>query len=164
MSYSISGPVVRNYVTSWVLKTEAVVADQPAREADQDRPKGGQSWPLRYLPDGRGRSLATDVRRNPVLDRPVASTTRAGMRSQGDQMREPRGETHAAIKAKRRVSALRCRQLPASIASCPRRGQFAAVRAGQGGDSDLKTARNRLIGAARGRPKKATAIAIEKVL
>src|SRR6516164_4878888 len=76
------------------------------------------------------------------LDRPVASTTRAGMRSQGDQMREPRGETHAAIQAKRRVSALRCRQLSASITSCPRRSQFAAVRAGQGDDSDLRTARN----------------------
>lgn len=38
---------------------------------------------LRDLPDGRGRSPATDVRRNPVLDRPVAGTTRAGMRGPG---------------------------------------------------------------------------------
>ena len=31
-------------------------------------------------------------------------------------MREPRGERHAAMQAKRCVSALRCRQLPPSIA------------------------------------------------
>jgi hypothetical protein len=35
----------------------AVVADQPAREADQDRRQGRQPRPLRDLPDGRGRSL-----------------------------------------------------------------------------------------------------------
>ena len=96
------------------------------------------SWdyPPRLIGDLNNSSVQSD------LDRPVASTTRAGMRSQGDQMREPRGETHAAIQAKRRVSALRCRQLPASIASCHDESQFAAVRAGQGGDSDLKTSRN----------------------
>src|SRR5271169_1234524 len=31
-----------------------VVADQPAREADQDRRKGGQPWSLGHLPAGRG--------------------------------------------------------------------------------------------------------------
>ena len=30
----------------------AVVANQPAREADQDRRQGGEPWALRHLPDG----------------------------------------------------------------------------------------------------------------
>jgi hypothetical protein len=33
----------------------AVVADQPAREADQDRREARQPWALRYVPHGRGR-------------------------------------------------------------------------------------------------------------
>ena len=50
-----------------------VVADQPAREADQDRREGRQPRPLRHLPDGRGRGAAADVRRNPVADRGTAA-------------------------------------------------------------------------------------------
>ena len=41
----------------------AVVADQPAREADQDRRQGRQPRPLRHVPDGRGCGVATDVHR-----------------------------------------------------------------------------------------------------
>jgi len=100
------------------------VADQPAREADQDRREGGEAWPLRALPDGQGRSLATDVRRNPVLDRPVAGTICAGVRARESKCAGCEGERHAAMQAKRCVSALRCRQLPAAIASCPRRGNL----------------------------------------
>jgi len=51
-----------------------VVADQPAREADQDRCQGRQPWPLRHLPNGRGRSVASDIPGNPVADRPAAGT------------------------------------------------------------------------------------------
>jgi hypothetical protein len=56
-----------------------VVADQPAREADQDRRQGRQAWRLRHLPIGRGRGVAADVRRNPVADRPTAGPARASM-------------------------------------------------------------------------------------
>src|SRR5215472_15501248 len=65
----------------------AVVADQPAREADQDRCQGRQPRPLRDLPDGRNRGATADVRRHPVADRPAAGTTCASMREQKDQMR-----------------------------------------------------------------------------
>jgi hypothetical protein len=58
-----------------------LLADQPAREANQDRRKGRHPWPLRHLPDGRGRGATTDVSGNPVADRPVAGTARASMRS-----------------------------------------------------------------------------------
>src|SRR5258707_1197275 len=39
----------------------AVVADQPAREADQDRRRGREAWPLGDVPDGRRRRAAADV-------------------------------------------------------------------------------------------------------
>jgi Kef-type K+ transport system membrane component KefB/nucleotide-binding universal stress UspA family protein len=57
-----------------------VVADQLAREADQDRSQGGPPRALRDLPDGRGRGVTTDVRRVPNADRPVAGTARATMK------------------------------------------------------------------------------------
>jgi len=59
----------------------AVVADQPAREVDQDRREGRQPRALCDLPDGRGRGVATDVRRHPVADRSAAGTAYAGMTS-----------------------------------------------------------------------------------
>ena len=39
----------------------AVVADKPAREADQDRRQGRQPWSLRHVPTGRGRRVTADV-------------------------------------------------------------------------------------------------------
>src|SRR6266852_1437172 len=66
----------------------AVVANQPAREADQDRRKGGEPWALRDLPAGRGRSAATDVRRNPVADRPAARTASASMTENWRRVRQ----------------------------------------------------------------------------
>ena len=62
---------------------ESVVADQPAREADQNRREGRQSRPIRHVPARRGRGAAPDVRRNPVADRPAAGTARASMTSAG---------------------------------------------------------------------------------
>jgi hypothetical protein len=60
-----------------------VVADQPQGEADQDRREGRQPRPLCDLPDGRGRGTATDVRRDPVADRPPARAVSTGMRASG---------------------------------------------------------------------------------
>src|SRR5271168_1491951 len=57
----------------------AVVADQPAREADQDRRQGRQPRALRYVSDGRSRGAAADVPGNPVADRPTADTARPSM-------------------------------------------------------------------------------------
>src|ERR1700730_14241204 len=79
----------------------AVVTDQPAREADQDRCQDRQPWPLRHFPNGRGRSVAADVPGNPVADRPAAGTARTSMRSAGAQMRE----TTAEVRLQSRPSA-----------------------------------------------------------
>jgi hypothetical protein len=46
--------------------------------ADQDRREGRQPRTLRDVPDGRGRGIATDVRRHLVVDRPAGSATRSG--------------------------------------------------------------------------------------
>ena len=42
----------------------------------QSRCEGHQPRPLRHLPDGRRRGVATDVRRHPIVDRPAAGTAR----------------------------------------------------------------------------------------
>jgi hypothetical protein len=65
-----------------------VVADQLAREADQDRRQGGQPWPLRDVPSGRGRSSAADVRGYPDADCPAAGAVRTGMKGRRDRMRQ----------------------------------------------------------------------------
>jgi hypothetical protein len=71
----------------------AVVADQPAREADQDRCQGRQPWPLCHVPDGRGRGVAADVRGNPVVDRPAAGAACTGMKGiQGRKAQITMGE------------------------------------------------------------------------
>ncbi len=56
-----------------------VVADQLAGEADQDWRQGGQPRALRYVSDGRGRGVATDVAGNSVADRPAPNTARPTM-------------------------------------------------------------------------------------
>jgi len=66
----------------------AVVADQPAREADQDRRQGRQPWPLHCLPDGRGRGAAADVSGNPIADRPAPGAVGPGMTGRSAQMRQ----------------------------------------------------------------------------
>jgi len=42
-----------------------------------DRCQGGEPWPLRNLPTGRGRGIATDTRGHPVSDRPAEGAARA---------------------------------------------------------------------------------------
>jgi len=109
----------------------AVVADQPAREANQDRREGRQPWPLRQLPAGRGRSVTTDVPGNLVADRPIAGAARASMRSTGIRRDKRRQQKCASKQAKLRVSAPRRRQLIGStlavhavaIYRCPRRAK-----------------------------------------
>ena len=63
----------------------AVVVDQPARKADQDRRESRQPRALYHIPDGRGSCAARDVRRHPVANRPAPGTTRARMRGQRHQ-------------------------------------------------------------------------------
>src|SRR6266850_6398694 len=61
----------------------AVVVDQLAREADQDRREGRPPRSLRDVPVGRGRGVAADVSTNPVAHRPVAGITSASMIAPG---------------------------------------------------------------------------------
>jgi hypothetical protein len=63
-------------------------ANQPARKADQDRRQGRQPRPIRHVPAGRGRGVATDVRGYPDAHRPAAGTTCAGVRSAGADVRQ----------------------------------------------------------------------------
>jgi len=51
------------------------------RRADPLVGEGRQPRPLRHLPAGRGRGIATDVRRDPVADRPVAGAARTSMKA-----------------------------------------------------------------------------------
>ena len=57
-----------------------VVAEQPTREADQDRRQGRQPWPLRHVPDGRGGGATADVLRDPDAHHPVAGAARSSMK------------------------------------------------------------------------------------
>jgi hypothetical protein len=81
----------------------AVVVDQPAREADQDRRQGRQPRSLRHVPDGRGRGAAAEVCRNPVADRSVTSAARAGMTGDRDRYYRRRRQRCALFTEKRRV-------------------------------------------------------------
>ena len=66
----------------------AVVADQPAREADQDRRQGHEPRPLRHLPIGRGHGVAADVPGNLDADRPTAVTAGASVTGKWDRIRQ----------------------------------------------------------------------------
>src|ERR1019366_2590629 len=53
---------------------QAVVADQPAGETREDRRQGRAPWPLRYLPDGRGRDAEEIVPGDSAADRGTTAT------------------------------------------------------------------------------------------
>ena len=65
----------------------ALVADDAAREAGQDRCQGRAPWPLRRLPAGRGGGAPSPVRRDPASDRSAQTRAAPGMR--GAAMRGP---------------------------------------------------------------------------
>jgi hypothetical protein len=116
----------------------AVVADQPAREADQDQRQGRQPQPLRDLPDGRGRVVAADVRRHPVADRRAAGTACAGMSGAGSCAPDIGGEV-CLDASKRGVQRWAAGQSAAFISSCPLRRRFLLAQAIHRRDPDLET-------------------------
>jgi hypothetical protein len=61
----------------------AVVADQSAGEADQDRCQGRQPRPPRYVPNGRGRGIAADVQRHPDAYCPASGAACTSVRDAG---------------------------------------------------------------------------------
>ena len=70
----------------------AMVADQPAGEAGEDRRPGRAPRPLRRLPDGRGRGTERTVRENPTADRQAATTIRPSVGPNGANAQPPREE------------------------------------------------------------------------
>ena len=52
---------------------QGMVADEPLREAGQNRREGRQPWPLCHLPDGRSRYCGKSVRRHLADDRGIAT-------------------------------------------------------------------------------------------
>ena len=56
-----------------------MVFDYTAREADQDRRQGGQPWPLRHVPIGRGGGAEGTVPENPPPHRWPAAGPFAAM-------------------------------------------------------------------------------------
>jgi hypothetical protein len=109
----------------------AVVADQSARETDQDRRQGRQPWALCDLPDGLGRRIATDVRRHCVADRPVAGTARIRMTRAGRLQQVHQRERYAYGQANRTRFSVRVRQPEASIALGSRQRRTAIAQAGE---------------------------------
>jgi hypothetical protein len=119
-----------------------VVADQLAREADQDRRQGRQPRPVCDLPDGRGRGAAADVPGNPVADRPAAGTAGAGMTSAGGKCKKRRQPRCALMRAEQHVSVPRCGQL-AVLTACRACGaRFAVAQDARRDDPGLATIRN----------------------
>jgi hypothetical protein len=90
-----------------------VVAEQPAREAGQDRCQARRSWPLRYIPNA-ARDFAADVRGYPDADRPLASTARTSMKDAAIRMRQTTLVGCALMNADQRVAVPRRSQSPAS--------------------------------------------------
>ena len=70
-----------------------VVADQPAKEAHEDRHQGRGSRPLRHLPFGRGRGAEGTVQANYATDRWAATPTGSGIGLRRPSASSPRGES-----------------------------------------------------------------------
>ena len=92
--------------------------------SDEFQPRGcrGQdrlSGPLHHLPDGRGRSVTTDVRRHLDADHPTAGAARVRCVARGIRCGERRKERHASV-LKQRDAALRFRQPTGPAAFCLR--------------------------------------------
>jgi len=81
----------------------AVVVDQPAREADQDRCEGRQPWPLRDVPDGRGRRVAAHVQGHPDAYCAASGAARTSVRGVGIECDKQRRQGCAMTKAKQQV-------------------------------------------------------------
>jgi len=92
------------------------VADQLAREARQDRCQGGEARPLPGVPTGRGRGIAATVRRYPATHCAIAGAIGASVTGRWVKGARQRRERCALAGAKRRVPALKIRQLHALAA------------------------------------------------
>src|SRR3954454_24423083 len=108
-----------------------VVADQLARKADQNRREGRQSRPIRHVPARRGRGAETDVRRNPIADRPTAGTARASMTGAGVSGVGKSGEKYAFLQANRARFGSGALQWQVLIALRLRQRRFAVTKAGE---------------------------------
>ena len=81
----------------------ALVTDEPEREADQDWRKGRQPWPLRDVPDGRGRRVAAHVQGHPDAYCPASGAARSSVRGARIECDKQRRQGCAMTKAKQQV-------------------------------------------------------------
>ena len=86
----MAGSVYATHATKIAITVplEIVIADQPAREADQDRPEGCEPRPVRHVPDGPGRVVLADVPGNPARLSPGCGHRPRQHEKRGDQMRQ----------------------------------------------------------------------------
>jgi Transposase DDE domain group 1 len=63
----------RSFAANAVRASCARRADEPQREADQDRREGREPWPLCRVPDGRGRDSEKSVLRHTASHRGTAA-------------------------------------------------------------------------------------------
>jgi hypothetical protein len=85
----------------------AMVTDEPAGEADQDWREGSQPWPLRDVPDGRGRRVAAHVQGHPDAYCPASGASRTSVRGAGIECDKQRRHRCAMTKAKQQVLCVR---------------------------------------------------------
>ena len=86
---------------------QTVVADQPQREARQDRRQDRDARPLCHVPDGRGRGAEGIVPGNPAADRSTAATTGSSMRRSRKVDAADRQRKRCALRTR-----TRCHQRP----------------------------------------------------
>ena len=81
-----AGRLGRDPAMRWIVGGKAVerggralVADQPRREAREDRRHDRHACPVRHVPDGRGRGTEAPVRGNPAADRAAPAVAISGV-------------------------------------------------------------------------------------
>ena len=77
--------------------------DEPAGKADQDWREGRQPWPLRDVPDGRGRRVAAHVQGHPDAYCLASGADRTSERGAGIEYDKQRRQGCAMTKAKHHV-------------------------------------------------------------
>jgi hypothetical protein len=100
----------------------ALVTDEPAGEADQDWRTGRQPWPLRDVPDGRGRRVAPHVQGHPDAYCPASGATRTSERGARIECDKQRRQGCAISKAKQQVLCATRRESTDSAACGTHRG------------------------------------------
>ena len=94
----------------------AAVADLPAGEAGRDRRQGGGPRPLRHLPDGGGRGVASAVRGGAVAHWPAIGGRRGQLCESGSRRPENKATKRVSLDVeRRRTQARRAQRIGGSL-------------------------------------------------